>query len=183
MFTKEDISIFKSCANDRPMLEHVQFKRIERDNQWYIRLCATDSYTLVERLILAEDMPKFEELLIHKDDLAVLYKLMSRGDRAILDGTRFIIHDKNQEYKTEKNIRPFDGEFPKYEQIIEKTEESNAKARTILNSDYLKRIADLTSDVPGHGLTVDIREPLEPVIVTAKNGTTEIKALIMPLKN
>lgn len=184
MFTKDDIGIFKSCSSDyRPALECVQFKRIEKDNQWYIRLCATDSYTLVERMVPVEDRPGFEEVLIHRDDMATLYKLMGRSDRAVFDGKRFIVHDSKDEYKTEKNIQVFDATFPKYEQIMEETDKKEIQASTILNGDYLKRIADMTADVPARSLHVDTRGRLDPVIITASNGRTEIKALIMPLKD
>lgn len=184
MLTKKDLQIYKISSKDdsRPILECVQVKLIDG----FIRLAATDSYTLEERTIpLDTDQPEgyrpdFEEMLIHREDLERIDKVMSKDHLAVINKGEVKIYKGNQ-FKFGMTFRPFDALFPKYDELgMTKIKEKPCK-EVIVDPKLLAKMCDRASG--SNGYRVHVQSALAPVVITTdrENGGT-ITLLVMPLK-
>jgi DNA polymerase III sliding clamp (beta) subunit (PCNA family) len=94
------------------------------------------------------------------------------------DAVEFVTTDC--EVMDKKRVFKVNGTYPKYEQVIPKTEPT---AAVMINVDHLLQTLQVLKNVTdGFGtLELEVRGVHEPVIIKANNGTQEGLGLVMPM--
>lgn len=181
MLTKQDINIFKIASKDdtRPTITGVLITKQQRGQEWAIKLAATDSYALTEKIVHVTDEPTFERLLIPAKKLQEVAKLMAAKDQLEITPTHFKISNFIGEPKTELSLdRTIDAEYPEYEKILP---EDKPVATATVNPKLLIKALE---QADGTSVDIELRaDKYAPVIV---NGGRElggaVKSVVMPLK-
>lgn len=184
MLTKEDLSVYKVTSKDttRPVLTCVLFQSEKQDNQWYIKLVATDGYRLTKKLVPVDYEPTFKELLIPAPTIQDLCKQLNNHRRVLIADGQFQILSTlhNPEGVLERTIsmgETVEGKYPEHDHLAPNRE---PKAVVSLNPKYVKEAAAQHGD---DTLTVELNEKLEAVALkSTDNRSVETVSYVMPLK-
>lgn len=199
MYNKINFEIAKVCTNDeyRLALSSVYFDKN--------KTVATDGYILAEvssvkgfdneaPLVNEKEQVELTKpiLLPAKIALEASKAIPTKANLPVLKNAWFNEVNDNQATIVSTDLTKVNqttgqiaqAKFPDYEKIFPTTE---AKATVRVNASYLKTLCELAEklDKDNVGLIdIEVREPLQPVVITAKNPTTDqtLRCLIMPVK-
>lgn len=187
MFNKNDLKITNIALNDdaRPILGAILIKKVEIGRGWGVRLVATDGYKLVEKTKSVAEEPQFEEMLVPATTMADVAKMMKASDFLEIDGTKFVIKDKNLIPMRSVDIgRQVEGNYPEYVNLI--PDKAAETARLTLNRKLLIKVLEtFTRDhieisVPLKDFRVDGLAPIR--IDCADEPFNDTMGVVMPLK-
>lgn len=184
MLSKENLSIYKIASKDqsRPIIAGVLFKKIKEGSLWKIVLAATDGYVLTQKKVEVEFEPSFDSMVIPRQTVESVCKLLDKKRRVLLSENQFKIMRIDQipggilERTVTIGDKPV-GDYPEYEALIPATESKVAESN--LNPTYIK---DIASQANNFAVSVEMFDGNSPVLFKSSDENTEVLSLIMPLK-
>jgi DNA polymerase III sliding clamp (beta) subunit (PCNA family) len=169
------IAYAAALCDTRPILEHLAIGNSE--------VMAADGFMLARRSIQTEPK-KGRVVLIKAKAILKAHKILG-GDELVIEiqkgGKTATIKSNNDRTNciTVDVVAPLlqDGKFPKYKQLIPKSER---KAYVCLQANMIAKMLKITGAESGRGIKLKVREPTTPVEIHSRNTDIYLMPYFMP---